>query len=154
MTALLHPSGNERGFTLVEVLIAIGLLTVGVVGIVGLVGVQSGGAARGVSFGQAAITRSNALSSATMLAQARLEQIKNARYTAAQDDITSANFPDEAYGDIAGYPNHRRTVTIQDGVPAAGMKTLTVDVFFRPLQETGIGQEEQVRLITMIAQRP
>lgn len=149
-----HPFANHGGFTLVEVLISIALLTIGVLGVVGLLGVQSRGVAGAVNFGQAAISRSNALTAATLLAQARLEEIKNARYTATQDELTPANFPDEAYGAMPGSPNHRRTVTIQDRMPDIGMKTTTVDVFFRPLQETGIGQEEGVRLITIIARRP
>ena len=133
---------------------AIALLAVAVVGVgVGL-GLQAGGLSFGSSFGLAAITRANYQSTATMLAQAKLEEIKNAQYTATVDEITIANFPDEAYGTIVGYPSYRRTLTIQNGVPVAGMKTTTVRVFFLPPRESGLGQEEGVQLVTIIAQRP
>ena len=68
--------------------------------------------------------------------------------------ITSANFPAEAYGAIAGYARFRRTVTIQDSTPAAGMKTISVQVFFTPQYQTRRGSEEAVQVSTLIAQRP
>lgn len=145
---------REAGFTLPEVLLAIAILTVAVLGVGGALALQAGGLSFGSSFGLAAITRGNYQSTATMLAQAKLEEIKNAQYTATVDEITAANFPDEAYGTIAGYPSLRRTITIQNGVPVAGMKTTTVRVFFRPPRESGLGQEEGVQLVTIVAQRP
>lgn len=145
---------GERGFTLVEVLVAIALLTIGILGVVATTGVQSRGVASGAAFGQAAVSRANSIATATMLAQARLEEIKNAQYTASADQITTANFPDEAYGAISGYTGYRRTVAIASSTPVAGAKTITVQVFFQPLLETGIGQEEGANLVTIIAQRP
>lgn len=144
----------EAGFTLPEVLLAIAILAVAVLGVGGALALQAGGLSFGSSFGLAAITRGNYQSTATMLAQAKLEEIKNAQYTAAVDEITMANFPDEGYGTIAGYPSLRRTITIQNGVPVAGMKTTTVRVFFQPPRESGLGQEEGVQLVTIVAQRP
>lgn len=149
-----HPAESEGGFTLIEVMVAIALLTIGILGIAATVGVQSRGVASGVAFGQAAVSRANSIATATMLAQARLEEIKNAQYTASADQITTANFPDEAYGAISGYTGYRRTVAIASSTPVAGAKTITVQVFFQPLLETGIGQEEGVNLTTIIAQRP
>lgn len=144
---------REEGFTLIEALIAIALLTIGIVGVGAALTIQ-GGLSSGASFGLAAVTRANYISTALMLAQARVEEIKNAQYTATGtvDQITAANFPNEAT--IAGYPNFRRTVVIQNGAPAAAMKTITVQVFYKPPRETGIGQEESVQLVTIIAQRP
>jgi prepilin-type N-terminal cleavage/methylation domain-containing protein len=146
---------REAGFTLVEVLVAVGLLTIGILG-VGLALSASGGIASGGSVGLAAVSRSNSYSTATQLAQARLEEIKNAIYskTGPTDEITTANFPDDAYGAIAGYSGFRRTVSIQDATPAAAMKTITVQVFFTPQYGTRIGSEENVQVATIIAQRP
>lgn len=144
---------SERGFTLIEVLVAIALLTIGIVGAGAALALQSG-VSSGAAYGLAAVSRGDYFSTATMLAQAKLEEVKNAQYTAAVDQITAANFPDEAYGAIANYANFRRTVTIQNGVPVAATKTITAQVFFRPPRESGLGQEEGVRLVTIIAQRP
>ena len=152
MRAVVH---QEAGFTLVEVLVSIGLLTIGILG-VGLALAASGGIASSDNVGLAAVSRANSYSTATELAQDRLEQIKNATYKAnpLTDEITAANFPAEAYGSIAGYTGFRRTVSIQDATPAAAMKTITVQVFFTPQYGTRIGTEENVQVATIIAQRP
>lgn len=144
----------ESGFSLVEVILAMALLAMGILGVGVALTAQSGGLSFGSSFGLAAITRGNYLSTATMLAQGKLEEIKNAQYTASVDEITQANFPNEAYGAIASYPGFRRAVTIQNGAPSVGLKTTTVQVFFRPPRESGLGQEEGVQLVTIIARRP
>lgn len=149
---------RAEGFTLVEVLVAIGLLSIGILGI-GLALSASGGIASDDNIGLAAVSRANSYSTATELAQARLEEIKNATYTSVTDQITTANFPDEAYGAIAGYSGFRRTATIQNATPPATppdgvMKTITVQVFFRPQYGTRIGQEESVQVVTIIARRP
>ena len=141
---------GEGGFTLVEVLVAIAILVVGIVAVA---------VATGSNSGLPAISRSNSISTAIFLAQERLEQIRNAQYTATPppagvDQITTANFPNEAYGAIAGFPGFRRTVTMQNGVPAPATKTITVQVFFQPVRERGIGPEESVAVATIIAQRP
>lgn len=145
---------REGGFTLAEVLIAMAIFTIGIVGVGAALNLQAGGVAGSADVGLAAITRGNLLSTGTMLAQERLEQIKNALYTATVDQITAANFPNEAYGAIAGFPGFRRTVTIQDGVPGPGMKTITVQVFFQPVRESGLGPEQNIVLGTIIARRP
>ncbi len=152
MLAAVH---REAGFTLVEVLVAVGLLTVGILGI-GLALSTSSGIASGDSAGLAAVSRSNSYSTATELAQDRLEQMKNATYNTATDQITAANFPNEAYGSIAGYSGFRRTVSIVPDVPDPNSKTktLTVQVFFTPQYGTRIGSEESVQVVTLIARRP
>ena len=146
---------QDQGFTLVEVLVAMAVLMVGILG-VALAFQPSSGTAGGADFGIAAVSRANSYSTATELAQARLEEVKNGRYTSTGpvDQITSANFPAEAYGAIAGYAGFRRTVTIQNGTPAAGMKTISVQVFFTPQYQTRRGSEEAVQVSTLIAQRP
>ena len=80
--------------------------------------------------------------------------MKNAPYTSSSDLITSAQFPNEAYQTITGYPEYRRSVTIQTDVPAAGLKTVTVQVFFTPPSSRGINPEEGVQVQTILARRP
>lgn len=149
-----HPFPQEGGFTLLEVLVALGVLTIALLGVAAAL--SSGGLSMGADFGVAAISRGNSYSTAMELAQARIEEIKNATYTVATDQIINANFPDEGYGAIAGSPGFRRTVTITPGTPPPPgvMKTITVRVFFRPQYQSQMGQEESVLLATVIARRP
>lgn len=153
---------GERGFTLVEVLIAMAILTVALLGIAAGGGVQSGGIAASLPFGQAAVTRGHYVSTATMLAQQRLEELKRLQYIVgppAVDQIlpnapnAPAPLPDEGFGAIPGFPNFSRQVRVQTGVPAANMKTVTVTILFNLPKETGIGQESLV-INTIIAARP
>ena len=151
---------GEHGFTLVEVLIAMAILTIGLLGILAGAGVQSGGIAASLPFGQAAVTRGQFVSTATMLAQQRLEQLKRLQYIVGPPavdqfgaDPIPAGFADEGFGTIAGFPNFSRQVRVQTGVPAANMKTVTVTVTFNLPKETGTGQENLV-INTIIAARP
>ena len=149
---------GERGFTLVEVLIAMAILTVALLGVVGAVALQSGGVAASLPFGQGVITRSHYISTATMLAQARLEQLKRLQYSVSLGDQFGADpipagFADEDFGTIAGLPNFRREVRVQTGVPAANMKTVTVTVRFN-LPNAPRQSQESVAITTLIAARP
>ncbi len=146
----------ESGFSLPEVLVAMALLTVGIVGVGAALTVQSGGIASGAATGLAAVTRANYLATAALLAQERIEQMKAAPYsfTGPVDQLLPANFPDEAYGAIPDNPGFRRSVTIEDNTPRADAKTVTVRVFFRPPLESGLAGEESVLVATIIARRP
>lgn len=153
---------GEHGFTLVEVLIAMAVLTIALVGIVGAVVLQSGGwgMAASLSFGHAAVTRGHYVSTATFLAQQRLEQVKRLQYTVGPPavdqfgvDPIPAGFPDEGFGTIASFPNLSRQVRVQTGVPGANMKTVTVTVGFNLPKDTGIGLES-LAVSTLIAARP
>jgi prepilin-type N-terminal cleavage/methylation domain-containing protein len=154
---------GERGFTLAEVLIAIALLTIGVVGVAVAVGLQSG-LASSMTSGHAAVTRGHYLSAATMLAQERLEQVKRLQWTLGPPENdqflpldangSPPGFADEDLGVIAGFPSFSRQVRVVNNEPAgASMKTVTVTVTFRLPMETKISQES-VALSTLIAARP
>src|SRR3990172_5126728 len=58
------------GFSLIEVLLSMFILTVALLGIAGALALQSGGVAGGITFGLAAINRSHLITTATALAQA------------------------------------------------------------------------------------
>ncbi len=151
---------GQGGFTLVEVLIALAILTIAVLGVAGGVLVQSGGIAASLPVGQAAVTRGYYVSTATVLAQQRQEQLKRLQYTVGPPAVdqfgagpTPAGFADEDFGSISGYPNFRREVRVQTGVPGANMKTVTVTVRFNLPTQTGTNQES-LAVSTIIAARP
>lgn len=104
---------ESKGFTLVEVLIAM------IVGLIGLLGVGAMTMAMVNS-----IDESRKLSVATTLGQEKMGQIESVGY----DNAIAATYPEEYYGTIQGNPQFRRTVTITDSVPEANMKTVTVTV--------------------------
>ena len=164
--------------TVVEVIIALGVITVGLVALI-----------TAMPLSTSLIGESNLKTTATFLAQQRMEQIKNAQWTTATDTLGGGNsdgtgavaqWPDENYDTIAfpgaancgatdrsGGCRFRRQVRISDcsivacsGIPTAtaGINTLrqvTVTVLFRPLAGTGMTQatEESVQLVTLIAKR-
>jgi hypothetical protein len=150
---------GDAGFTIIEVLAAICILTVAVLGVVGALVLQRG-VSSSFDSGQAAVNRGHFVSTATFLAQDRIEQIKRLRYTLTPppvDEIGAgsppAGLPDEDYGTIAGYPEFRREVSVQAGVPAADLKTVTVTVRFQRRSDTRT-VNENIQLRTIVAARP
>jgi prepilin-type N-terminal cleavage/methylation domain-containing protein len=156
---------QDRGFTLVEVMIAMAILTIALLGVGATVALQSSGIAGSISFGQAAVTRGYYRSMATMLAQDRLEQVRRLQYSIgppavdqigggpAPNGAAPATLPDEAFGAIASYPNFARQVRVQAGTPAATIKTVIVTVNLRLPTDTGMNSES-VAISTLIAARP
>jgi hypothetical protein len=154
---------------LLDVLVAIGVITVGLVGLLAV-----------APMGTAAVGEANLKTTATFLALQRLEEMKNRQWTELTDtlggadlDGTAAVAPwvDEGYGSIvvgtASYPRFRRVTRITDcsraacGALAAApslatLRRISVMVFFLPL--TGSGQvgtnEESATLTTLVARRP
>jgi prepilin-type N-terminal cleavage/methylation domain-containing protein len=99
-----------KGFTLIEIMVAIALLSIGLLGMAGLtVGIMRGNAL------------SSEVTTATALAQAKMEDIKRVGYSAATE-IT------EEYNNIAGYPLFKRDTEIDVDTPDLGMKTVTITV--------------------------
>lgn len=145
---------REAGFTLAELLIAIALLTIGILGVGAALTMQAGGVSGGAGVGLAAVTRANYVSTATLLAQARIEQLKNTAYAG----IASLT---EDYGaaTLAGYPNYKRVTTVTTdsftvGATPYTVKRVAVQVFFRPPTESGLAPEAGVKLVTFISQHP
>jgi len=97
-----------KGFTLIEIMVAITLLSIGLLGMAGLtVGIMRGN------------TLSSEVTTATALAQAKMEDIKRVGYSGATE-IT------EDYNSIAGYPLFKRDTVIDVDTPDLGMKTVTI----------------------------
>ena len=168
--------------TVAEVIIALGVITVGLLALITTMPLST-----------SSIAESNLKTTATFLAQQRLEQIKNAQWCptcgvagAAVDTLggggsnggpTAAvgQWPDEAYDTIviasggvnANYPRFRREVRIADcsviscseiaigTVSANTLRQVTVTVSFWPLTGTGTvgANEESVQVVTLIARR-
>jgi len=99
-----------KGFTLIEIMVAITLLSVGLLGMAGLtVGIMRGNAL------------SSEVTTATVLAQAKMEDIKRVGYSGATE-IT------EDYNSIAGYPLFKRDTVVDVDTPDLGMKTVAITV--------------------------
>jgi prepilin-type N-terminal cleavage/methylation domain-containing protein len=150
---------NQRGLTLVEALLAMAIIGIALVAISAMIpssifGVQQGKQA----------------SAATFLADQRLEQVKNAQWSAAPAVDSLGLSPSPAsppasggvvtFADenpVAGYPGYRRTIRITDVSPAGSADTLrqvTVSVFYNPMTAAGVATFEQsARLTMLIAKR-
>lgn len=110
------PIEKDRGFTIIEVLIAIVILSIALLGMAGLtVGIMTGN------------DHSKLLTTATTLAQDKMEEVRRSGYsgTPSVDTTTTEN-----YNTMSSYPLFKRiTVTAVDS-PSAGMKTITVTVYW------------------------
>jgi type II secretory pathway pseudopilin PulG len=157
---------DERGITLAEVLVAVGILGLGLAALMGVVPVAS-----------YAVQEGNQTSTATFLAQQRLEQVRNAAWTSADDCVglsanatsppapsggacaTNPTFADEAA--VPGFAQYARSVRITDcGVTPCGlvthsaMRLVTVTVTYRPISAAGgSSANTSVTLEWLIAQR-
>lgn len=139
---------DEVGLTLVEVGIALGILTIGLTALLSTFPVAFNG-----------IQSARQSSTAVFLVLQRLEEIKafamSPEPTRGFANVTSANFPPEPYTTIPGYAHYRRQVTILDSpaVPA-DTKVIQVTVFYRLTPEASLARPETgVSLSTLIASR-
>ena len=139
---------NARaGFTLVEVVITVAILSLGIVAVVS-----------SVSVGVKGVDRGRKSTTALFLSEQRMEQVK--AFAVSKDplqgwvNVTAAGFPAEAYGTIAGYPEYRRTVTITNNPGgAANTKQVEVWVYFRPVASGVNGLENGVTTATLLVAR-
>jgi len=103
--------GKDNGFTLIEVLIAIVILSVGLLGMASLT---------------VAIIKGNKLSSdlttATTLAQDKMEDIRRTSYAGVVSETKAAL--------SSPYDEYKREVTVTDDAPATDMKTVSVKVYW------------------------
>lgn len=153
---------DQRGLTLGEILVAIVIIGIALVALASVIPVTS-----------YEIQQGNQVSTATFLANQRLEQVRNANWTTVpvDDDLgvsasaTAAptsggttTFPDE--NPIAGYAGYRREARIFGctaalcGIATSTMRHVTVNVYYTPLTGAGVATGEQGLSLTMlIAQR-
>ena len=122
---------SQNGFTLLEVLVAIVILTIGLLGTAGL----TTGVIRGNHY-------SKNITSATAAAQTQLESIKSSGYANA----TTTNFPGDTV--TMGGMTFTRTTTVTNSSPAANMKTVSVTVSWTESNNTS----RSVNLQTILAE--
>ena len=132
---------DERGVSLAEILVAAVIVTVGLTAIAG-----------GFQYALSGIEAGKKQTEAAFLAEQRLEQLKA---DALSDYAAVPASPDEAYGAIAGHPNHRRTVIITDAPGGlANIRRVQVSVFYRLHGSYGVAlPEREIRLDALLARK-
>lgn len=141
------PMGNERGASLVEVLVSASLLVITVAAVFS-----------SLAYGVNGVESSRESSTAVFLAEQRLEQVRSFEVSTAStqgfDNLATSSFPAEAYSALSGYANYRRTVSV---TPSAGgnadLKLVQVTVAYKPTSTRGFGAETSTTLTTLVSRR-
>ncbi len=109
-------SNTQKGFTLLEILVALTVLSIGLLGMAGLT--------TSIIHGN---TLSKKVTTATTLGQDRMEHFMRLGYSTTPTADTTTT---EDYNSIANYPSYKRVSFIDVNSPNAGMKTITVTVYW------------------------
>jgi prepilin-type N-terminal cleavage/methylation domain-containing protein len=130
---------RQAGVSLVELMVALLLLGVALMGL-----------AAAFAPGRMAIQGGDQSTTATFLARQVLEDMRNRAYDLDSDELVNGSaFPAASgYGNITGYPNFRRTITITTDSPETATKTVNVAVIYK--NSSGV---EQAVTLTMIFTR-
>jgi Tfp pilus assembly protein PilV len=131
--------GAQSGLALLEILFALGLISVSLLALAGAFPAGVGGVAVGKQ-----------QTTAIFLAEQRLEQIRGTDFA----NITAANFPNEAYG-AATLPSGYRRTTVLTNTPGGVANAVRADVsvFYRPVLGFGVlAAERQVTTSSLISQ--
>ena len=126
---------DNRGFTLIELLIAVFLLLTALLGVISTTAI---------------VIKSNTLSktmtTATTLAMDKMEQLKNTGYAALAGGADYADINSAVQTTSSADTIYTRTWTVTNNSPAAGMKTIAVQV-----QWSWQGALRNVSLATIVA---
>ncbi len=130
---------SQRGFTLVEVLVAAAIVTVALTAVAG-----------GFQYALGVVEASRQHTTAIFLATERLEQVK-AKALVEFEAVTTANFPAE--NPVIGSPQYRRVVDITpDPAGVADTVRVQVTVAYRPVAAVSPGPR-MVILGTVLSRR-
>ena len=130
---LVRTMQSRGGFTLLEVLIAVVILSLGLLGL----SAMTIATIRGLAF-------SEHITTATNLVQEKMEEIKSLDYIS----VIQANYPVEAYNTIPGFLKFRREVTINAGPIANNTKIAVVSVLW---ERTNGGAPHDITVQTIIS---
>jgi hypothetical protein len=137
---------NERGSSLGEVMVATLVLSVGIVAVVA-----------GLQFATGGVEHGRGETIATLLAEARLEELRALALRDWNHATLSAGTITEGYGAMAEAPHHRRVTVIVEGPhgPCTGScRVIHVTVFYRPVTAQGqLNQERRVEVATLLVSR-
>ena len=144
---------GERGFTLVEVLVATVVLSIGLVAV-----------ATGFQYATSGVETGKGETQAVFLAEQRLEFLKNLALTNwASACLNAGTINETSSTSVAACPpsppsgNYRRDTTIADnpGAPCAtNCKMVTVQVFYKPITGGGdLSQERRVDVVVLLVPR-
>src|SRR5215467_7380079 len=156
--ALRFIAADATGMSLAEILVACAIVGIGLAGLLSVVPTASYG-----------IQEGQQLSTATFLANQRLEEVRSATWTAMpvndclgkSDSLTvAATFPDEAPM-APPYAGYSRTVRIVDcsvapgcgGVTDAKLRQVTVAVTYQASTAMGVGAAKTAIVSMLMAQR-
>lgn len=136
---------SERGMTIVEILVAVFIITIGLVAV-----------ATGMQLATAGVAAGQQQTTAAFLAEERLEDIKafalgSASVNQGWTNVTAANFGNEAYGTIANYSRYRRTTVITDSTVTT--KRIDVSVFWVPVGVASSNSERSVTFSVVLTSR-
>lgn len=123
----------DQGFTLLEVLVTVVILSIGLLGTLGL----TTGVIRGNFF-------SKNITSATAVAQSQLEAVQREGF----ENVTTTKFPTTAQVVSMGGVSFSRITTIANNTPATNMKTVSVTVNWYEANNT----QRSITLQTILAQ--
>jgi type IV pilus assembly protein PilV len=126
----MFPFRTNKGFTLLEVLVTLTILSIGLLGVAGL----TTGVLRGNFYAKNVTT-------ATVIAQTQIEDIQRTGYTNANTKAGTVEV-------TMGGARFSRNTVITNGSPAANMKTVSVTVTWNE----GTGGSRSVNLQTLLAQ--
>jgi prepilin-type N-terminal cleavage/methylation domain-containing protein len=134
-------SSNQRGFTLVEVLVAASIVTVALTAV-----------AAGFQYALGVVEASRQQTTAVFLATQRLEQVK-ARALVDFEGVTVANFPPE--NPVIDHPEYRRVVEVwPSSTGVVNTVRVQVTVAYRPVAATFSARgQRMVMLATVLSRR-